>query len=300
MKNPWKPRTGLREKGQAVFELILLLTVAAILVAGLTAQFFTPFGDWTRRMFSGEDSYLHCLIRYGILPGGESAECEPPTFEGGEALAARSTTLPQVSAGAGRGSSSVGTRNRRGAARSGGGGQSGSRRRTTGSGNNRGASNADTGPKRGGPGGIASANNRRGGSSFGGGSGSSRSAGAGEEDLYTGSDKSSSLSADFSGVRNSSNKKRIRTAPVGGQLDDQAQSKKGAAKQKGRGRGQKKKTATALVAQPKRKVAQEMKEESFGFGKMLRFVLILALLFAIIFFVGSQIFAVARGGGRRR
>ena len=50
----------------------------------------------------------------------------------------------------------------------------------------------------------------------------------------------------------------------------------------------------------KRALQNQDLSADFSFGKVLKYLIIFFIIFAILFFVGSQIFAISRGGRKRR
>lgn len=261
-----------KQSGQAIIEYILVLLVVVSILMGVMWQFNDAFRKFSNSYFG---NYLACLLEVGELPalGGSSsgqcsAEYEPFDPRNGESPTGRY-----------------------GDSDGGGGGE-----------NPRGSDDGSGGSSSSGSGGSSGAAESSGrfGSNYSGASREGRPAsvviGTAKEDVYTGSTEASNGKA-----RGGSGPRSTRVELVdqsGGVIDPFEQRKiKGAPVAIG-------KTAEATSAKAKkqkveinRKVASSDSEEDdteMGFGGFMRWLLIAAIIIAIVFFLGGQALQIGK------
>jgi hypothetical protein len=98
-----RPRAAnLGESGQAAVEYLLILVVGVALVS-LLAQVYKPFGDFATAYFS---NYLECLLETGELPGSQTGICIQE-YSASVAKFSSASKSGLASAGAGSASSSA-------------------------------------------------------------------------------------------------------------------------------------------------------------------------------------------------
>jgi hypothetical protein len=269
--------------GQATVEYVLLIGITVILVLGIVYQFNSAFRGFADQLFVGEDSYLACLIKTGTLPFEAGDTCEQPHFD----LKSGKTKLGGVaSGGSGAGGSGAGAGGRDGDAAKNKTASAGAGRVREGGGGGVPLSRADSGF--GGQYGNLAGDT--------GGAGGKKS-GSGDGD-YTGSDKVSSTVGGLGESGKSGDRDGLRPGyvPLSG-AQGKASRKSGVDKIPTNERDLK--TAREIAIEKERKRASlEADEKGFTFGWFFKIVLIVALIFAILFFVGSQFVAVVRGSQR--
>ncbi len=77
-------RPTRNESGQAIVEYVLLLVFVVAIIGGILYQFNDAFRLYSNAWFVGQESYLACIIKNGILPDGESdasVDCTKPKFD---------------------------------------------------------------------------------------------------------------------------------------------------------------------------------------------------------------------------
>jgi hypothetical protein len=272
-----------RREGQAVLEYVLLLGVVVLIMMGLMYRFVSSFAVFMDRIFIGEESYFACLIKEGVLPGDQSGTCVAPTWNlaDGKALTPnRSQSTPITQAGG------SGTQQ--------GGGANSANNQA----NNNSAGGGGGRAREGAAGGNLVPATSSSGSGFRGGRAGSGS-GAQGESSYTGSDRSSSGAARGENASGSAGQNaqggRDQYVPAG---RISARSRSSADQDVPLNERDRKTAAEISAEKEKRKLAQENLETGWDIGKVLRWLLIIALILAIIFFVGTQLVAVARGNRR--
>ena len=267
-----KHRLGLNQMGQATVEYVLLTVLAVAVVLGGIYQFNSAFQVWANAYF-GDEGYLACLLETGELPslGGEGGECQQAfrefRLEDGE------VGLPD-GFGGGSGAS----------AEEGSGAGDGS-----GGGGGRGAFSASEG----GFGGIGRAG--RGGTriplrqgsqgGFGeGGDGSGQNMGG---SLTTGL----AYDTDSGGrvVRIPLRDRGLYARGVRARPEQEGQATRQRVEREDRGGARQE--GPQLMRVPERSLAQveEFEADGFNFGFFLRYLIIIAIIIAIVVFVGSQI-----------
>jgi hypothetical protein len=277
----------LNQKGQALIEYVMLLFIAVLMVIGLVYQFNDAFRQYLNAWFGSNEGYLFCLIQNGYLPG-ESENCSPPTFnlKNGKKLAAD---------GIGGGGSSKN------------GAGSGS---TNASGNGSGGSNAGNGGSGGGGGGGRA--NERGSSgslapanltamkSNAAASGKGGSEGAGGSTGDDGFSSGGGLAPGAFGSRQSS-RRNSRYIPYGSDDDDDSGSHSRASTVLA-ATSEKDIRAARLVAVEnarKKRLEDADVNATVSFGNVIKYVAIFVLVFSLIFFIGSMLVAISRGGRKR-
>lgn len=259
-----------KQSGQALVEYILLVSISVALVLAFATQFYKPFGNWMQN-YMGE--YLQCLLDYGELPTmgsvGVDGEC--------------AQSFKPFSPAGGRPPLKNKERN------ASGGGQAGNP-----SENEKGSANKSTF--------TSGASGRTRSMVVSGGAGADgKSGGAGEKQVveklsdsqfekFRNSNKSttiaqSSISQPNNTVAISSSRKEIireqekyvKLKP--GEVESSESSSK---------------NKKMVISPPEKKV--DAKEEGFewNFGQYLKFALILAIIIAIVLFVGGQILQISK------
>ncbi len=257
------------QAGQALLEYILLLVIALGLLGGIIYQFNTAFQKYANAYFVGSGSYLGCLVKNGILPdGGDNSEaCQKPSFN---------LQVGQIKPGSGAssGGSSPGKK-------SPSNGEHASS--TAGAGGSSGRANEHSS-------GLIPINSSSGKGALAAAAKSAEKPGATGSDGYS---TSAQQGEGWEGNHSSSRGSSRRRAMV--EADDQEW-------------GNKKQNVTVpannkdLVAArdpafEKSKRIQGVNGEAdttFSFGNILKYLLIAAIVFMIIFFLGSQVVAVTR------
>jgi hypothetical protein len=262
-----------RESGQVLFEYLILLFVAVLMVLGFVYQFNDAFRQYSDAWFKGDQGgYLFCLIENGYLPG-ESENCTMPTFNLRNGKALSQSLGGSVNGGAGYKTS--------GGPTSAGGSGSGS-----------------------GDGGGASGRAHEGrsgrivpGPIF---AGSGGAATGGKVDS-TGNNGISSGSAPATGYDlppSSSRSTNSGLVPFSSVLDGIG----GATRSKPIPANDQDLKSFRTIAMEKAKAKKKAEEDidsNFSFGKILKYVIIFLIVFGMLFFVGSQFFAISRSGRKR-
>lgn len=263
------------QSGQAIIEYILVLLVVVSILLGVMWQFNEGFKSFTKSYFG---DYLACLLELGELPalgGVTSGQCQHETFAMGPSPGMPGGRTPEDSddpnsADSGRNSAGLGSSS----SGSGGSGGSGSSRSAESSG--------------------------RFGSNFSGTSRDGRPAtvviGTAKDDTYTGSTETSSgkvskissarggsmeLIDQSGGVIDPFEERKVKSAPVAIAKDSRAEALKS------------KKQKVDIV----RKTASadtKDKDAEIGFGDFLRWLLIAAIIIAIVFFLGGQALQIGK------
>ncbi|MBK9293512.1 MAG: hypothetical protein IPM57_03570 [Oligoflexia bacterium] len=266
------------QKGQAVIEYVLLLLLTLILLGGVVYQFNTAFKVFADSWFVGEDSYIACAIRNGILPDGSDEEevCTRPRFDitkgvtkNGQGIGADGKPLDQNSSQA---RNSAGGKNAAAAS----GGRAGARR----------VSDGQIGVV---PFNSADAKNT--------GLKSSAATKADGDKASTGNSGFSSTGKvqDFeqTGTQGSLSRTRSRLAPAPeeAQVAQQTQNIPLTPRDL--------KTAREIAAEKKKRASAQEKGFELSIGNVFKYIIIALLVFSIIFFLGSQLVAVARSKKRK-
>lgn len=260
------------QSGQAVIEYILVLLVVVSILLGVMWQFNDGFRKFTNSYFG---DYLACLLELGELPalgGTSSGQCQYETF-------ALGTSPTEGKAGDGKG----------------GDDKKGDKDGKT----TIGSANSGSGSGSSGGSGAAESSGRFG-SNYSGLSSAGRPAtvviGTAKDDTYTGStESSSSKSSKMSGPRTTNialvdqsggvidpfDERKMKNAPVSVAQDTRGGDLKS------------KKQRVEIV----RKVAStdvKDKDSKVGFGDFLRWLLIAAIIIAIVFFLGGQALQIGK------
>lgn len=261
------------QKGQAITEYVLLLTISLIIIGGIIYQFNTAFKVYMDAWFLDPDeSYLACIIKNGILPDGgdQTGDCVKPKLDlkNGKILAKNNSGRPNGNSKAGDGG---GGTNAPGTGRDGTGGRSGDSRSRGGIAYN--SADAKNAGLKSSVGKEAKANTGDTGfSSTTGGISGEGGAGAGENIFYSGSRKGKGESENM-------DEKSSTNVP----LNDRDM-----------------KSAREIAAEKSKKLkAEQEKEFELSFGNVFKYLIIALLIFSLVFFVGSQFLAVARSKKRK-
>lgn len=265
------------ESGQALIEYVLLLLITLLLLGGVIYQFNSAFRVFANSWFVGDESYIACAMKNGILPDGSDGEevCTKPKFDitkgqtkNGQGIDANGQPLDQNRNTAAK------NRGARGGSTAGGGGT-----RRAGDGvigvipfNSADAQNA----------GIATTAGSK----------------AEGEKSYTGSSGTSSSGKfqDFEAGQDKGSTSRFRrgSKPV---VDESTVQKQG---QSVPLTIRDLKTAREIAAEKKKRAkAQEGSSFDLSFGNVFKYIIIALLVFSIVFFLGSQFLAVARSKKRK-
>lgn len=268
-------RRRLGQSGQAILEYTLLVLIILGLLGGVVYQFNTAFRSYADRLFVGENSYFGCLIKKGILPGTGTEVCPPPKFR-----MADGKQLPNMGPSGGEGS---------------GGGQGLGK----GSLENKNSMPSSGRGSEGRSGTIAFSNADK---KNGGIKSSSLNASGAEkkEKANTGSDgvsSSASGGSDSTTVASAEtgfgyNKRRQNTT-------EENYQEKAATTVPASERDMKTAREIAQAKKKKEKKADFVDEDNFSFSNIFKYLVIIALVFGIIFFVGSQFLAVSRSQKRK-
>ena len=262
------------QAGQGTVELILVLLVSVSIVLGVAYQLNDAFGNWAKNYF-GE--YVSCLLESGELPslggsGGVSAAQCNDLFEPFSIANGRPLIGAGVGEGGGQGGNSAG--------RSGPGGPSGGQARGRRSG---GANNVF--------GGRTSFRSK---SRF-----TPKGGGGGSKGTYTGS-----TDGDISGLLGGRNKK-IRTKRRGFRAydsiyyADEKKKKLSAADVKKRkslsNEGEVKQRAVRIPLNRKLATKKQMKADlEMTFGDYLKYIIIIAIIIALVLFFGNQAMQISK------
>ncbi|MDE0119484.1 MAG: hypothetical protein OXM55_05700 [Bdellovibrionales bacterium] len=114
LKSP-KKKTGQKgrkkNKGQAIIEYVLILTVVVVVMGGMLLKFNKAFKDWAKSIL-GNQGYIACLMQTGTLPGKAHSSCTISNFDVNLSTSASSTGASSggsSSSGSSSGSSSSST-----------------------------------------------------------------------------------------------------------------------------------------------------------------------------------------------
>ena len=299
----------VNERGQATIEVILLAFIAVVVILGLIYRFNTAFKKYTTDLYG---SYYRCLLETGELPGtGSVCKDRAARFEianGREKL--KWSPSDDASGGGGSsGGSGPGSGGGSGGKGSSGGAKSGSGNETSGSSNSAssGSSGGDSVSAGGSAGGrgqsvvgrLRQISKRNGSTAVGGADQLSDD----EKNLAAGA--GDSLRADYAGARgNADSLRNARTKMDFAMGGDEMQQEARVASAPVSGPTAKRADRTGDALRPRkaventdRKPAQAgMKEDSSGmdFGKMFRIFMIVAIIVAIVIFLGGQILQISK------
>lgn len=264
------------QSGQAIVEYILVLLVVVSILLGVMWQFNDGFRKFTTSYFG---DYLACLLELGELPalgGTASGECNYESFALGDS--------PE--SGVGGGGDGSGSDDDK----------SGDSDRSSSSGDS--ASSDSSGS--GGGGSRAAESSGRFGSNYSGSSQSGRPAavviGTAKDDTYTGSTEASNARVSKISGRSSSTiqlvdqsggvidpfeNRKVKSAPVAIAKDS---------------RGDVAKAKKQRVDIVRKTASKDIKDEDskIGFGDFLRWLLIAAIIIAIVFFLGGQALQIGK------
>ncbi|MDZ4676462.1 MAG: hypothetical protein SGI74_03045 [Oligoflexia bacterium] len=266
------------ESGQTLIEYIFLLSIVIIVLLGAVYRFNTGFADFADKFFGDENSYIACLIKEGLLPGDTGGQCPKPklTFEAGKKLPTNTSGVGGTSINPTNPNSATGSKNAKSPAQSssgaGGAGRANEKSSNIPAGKfagNNGKYIGDSGAGESGEGSNQKATGTGGVASRGGGGSGSSGGGSNQQDLKT-------RYVPFNKGDNISANKGNDSIPLN-ERD--------------------KKTLREISAEKQQKTAKDIEVE-LTFGNIFRYLLIAALIFAIIFFVGSQLLAISRGNKR--
>lgn len=262
------------QSGQAIIEYILVLTVVVSILLGVMWQFNDGFRKFTNSYFG---DYLACLLELGELPalgGTSSGECNYEAFALGDSPGAG---LP----GDGKGSDDNPSKSGTSPGTSGTSGNSGS-----GSGGGSGAGAAES--------------SGRFGSNFSGSSRSGRPAavviGTAKEDAYTGSTEASNgRSTRLSGARTTTVQLVDQSGGVIDPFEERKMKNEPVAVAKD-SRGDTVKSKKQRVDIVRKTASADRKDEDtkMGFGDFLKWLLIAAIILAIVIFVGGQALQIGK------
>ena len=273
-RNFRRPFTGSSESGQGILEYILVLVIILVVILGLVYQFNRKFRLYAEQFFDG---YIACLLESGELPGVGGSSCEEEMKTIADMQAKGLLKFPEgAGGGGGDGKNAADQKAPEDAARDrapartetvGGGG------RTTNWGN------------------------------FGRNSGSGNSTPVGRTDAAKKDSETvgySALAANSGRFGNYSNPtQRVNTTYVNGDGvadDDPKKGKPPVAKTD-------KKSEDARALKPRRAIEDtrrrsvasiDVNEGEFSFGAMIRWLIIAALILAIIIFFGGQLLQIMR------
>ena len=266
------------QAGQATVEYILLLVIGVSLILGLANQMYRPFGDFVDNQMG---PYLQCLLDLGELPalgGDASGECVlPPIKPGPKATAS-------VGGSGGGGAASEGAnaarRSKRGNGDDGSGNGSGGAGRGRGSGSDLSNKGFAVGKKVGadGPGSETDSGRQM----------SEKLPESKFMKLQHNGSTVGSINSSSSGYNG-----------IGGQLPAE-QVKRERARQAVYQAGliesgeEIKKPNKLLVKPPERKAASEAAEPPWNFGQYLKLAMIVAIVVAIILFLGGQMSQISK------
>jgi len=263
------------QKGQALVEYVLILTVVVALILGLMTQFYRPFGQWLDNYMG---AYLECLLDVGELPslgGATSGECNAQ-FRAFSVAGGRSPIAGKTS---GKDDGEDSAKNRGASPGSGEGGNSASS--SAGSGR---SDSASRGFAIGGRGGADGA-----------GAGSANANQLGEKLPESQVFRLRSSSPNVGPFATSSSSRGI----AGTLLIERAKVKKeddkafsAAAIDEGETVNGK---AKKLVIKPsERKVASEEPDKPWSFSEYIKFMLIILIIVALVLFLGGQILQITK------
>jgi hypothetical protein len=269
-----------RQSGQALLEYILILSIILTIAGGVLYQYNSSFRAYARALFVGEESYLACLIREGVLPGVENAVCDDfkpqYNFANGKPLRFQTSPLSGVPPANPAGNQAGGGANSAAAQAAAGAGRAGEV-----------------------PGGVPFSS--RDGIGFKTATKTAAAAGQGRgrrgADPYTGSNEFSSQ-AGGEQVQGGSGDGRGRSVPIRSTSEEDLGREKAGAKVPLNERDLK--TGREIAAEKARKKGIADEESGFSIGNFLKYLIIIALAFSIIFFVGSQFVSISRGSRRQR
>lgn len=300
----------LNSKGQATIEVVLLAFIAVVVILGLIYRFNTAFKKYTTDLYG---SYYRCLLETGELPGTGSV-CKDRAARFEIANGREKLKWGQSDSGSSGGGSSSGSGSGNGGS-GGNGGKGSAKSGKSASGNESGGNNAANSGTGGGDsvsaggsaggrgqsvvGRLRQISKRNGSTAVGGAEQLSDE----EKSLATGS--GDSLRADYAGARGSGDSLRaartkmdfamgheevekelkVASAPVSGPVSKRADRT---------GDGLRPRNAVEVTD---RKPAQAtMKEDSSGmdFGKIFRIFMIVAIIVAIVIFLGGQILQISK------
>lgn len=275
-----RPKTSIlmNQSGQGITEYILVLFVIVMMILGGMYQLNTAFEKWAHNYF-GE--YLACLLETGELPAiggapGDSGICNE-LFNPFDLANGRTKKLAEGGNGGGGG----GSDNPRGGSGSGGG------VRETGSSRGR-SSFAGSRGAYGNSGGFNSSKNSR-----------AAASNKKSKSKYTGSTDSSLPSG--AGYNNSRNRMgRERYVSVNGRRIVDTEERGTESRQAGKASqrdptGATKQNAIHVNKSDSGKDQKQQDDEPWTFGSFLRFLIIAAIVIALVLFLGGQALQISKG-----
>jgi hypothetical protein len=284
-------RVRQNQSGQAIIEYLLILIVVIALVLGLAYQFNSAFRVYVTNYFG---NYIACLLETGELPSlganGAGGRCGAEFGRSFNLADGRPLVGTGGGGGGGGGGGTAGPGDRAG----GGGGRGSSS--SSGSGGGGGGSPADGGAGSGGPQTAASYFNRRGRpprTAVGNASGS-------EEKSYTGNTEAGKgrgrrvgeVNRDTGRVTRSTLDRRFISTDELEQRSNEKQTTTKAGETGSTGGLRPKR----LSYEAKRSVAaaNDVEVEEFGFGKMLRILMIVLIIIALVLLIGGQLLQISK------
>lgn len=268
-----------KQSGQGVIEYLLVLVVVTSIIIGLIYQFNTAFRDYAKNYFG---DYLACLLETGELPtiggGGGNGLCnesfKPFTWAGGRSPIDSSSS--KTSYNPPERSSNSNSNSKKGSSGRGGG--------------NAGRGSATEG-------GFSNGNRITASSSK-----NSKSSGEGDakgsDDRFTGSTKAMPLAGYGSWKKSAGGyASRItindrRFASNKNEKEKKKNVKAEGSKTQDSGDAQQKRV---LISSKKREVASTSEDDSWSMGNLFKYLLMAAIIIAIVVFLGGQVTSVTKG-----
>lgn len=280
------------ESGQGLLEYIALISLSFVLVFGIVYKFSDAFRQYTQAWFGSESGYLFCLIENAALPGDDGCQDQMPKFD---IASGKPKNMPVASS-----SSGGSTANSSSASKSSSSSKGGSETKKSGSSNESSSASSGRGSRdTGGNSGLVPTGSAdfggRGGRGFASQSNSSeKSSGAkqkggsrSEVDLTALGGNSSEGSGSTSRVSSNASAgalSRGNTTSANNSIPVNERDLK---------------TAREIAAERIKKRKADEEVSPFTFINFVRWIIIIALILLLLFFVGSQFVAAQRGSKRR-
>lgn len=265
------------ESGQGVLEYILVLVIILVVILGLVYQFNVKFRNYAEQFFDG---YIACLLETGELPGVGGSVCEEEMKTMADMQAKGLLKFPESGGGGGGDQKSPAQKAAEDAAKSG----KQASKETLGGGGGGGGRSSNFG-------------------NFGRGGGRGRSTTVGQtapsknDSESVGYGTLSSPSGNFNGTSGAASKTNITyiyDADIGDDTSEKGKPPVAKTDKKAENSGALKPRRAIENTNRRSTASIDIAESDFSFGAMIRWLIIAALILAMVIFFGGQLMQIMR------